>query len=151
MKRKLTLIILLANLFSLPSELLKDAVASDAGISVEGTSIIQSPAETDARIPLDTKISIPSALNLKYGITLLEGITPYVGTGLAYILPTETNPGEPPNKTKKGVAGQAGIKIDLTPNSSFKMDYQYMYIAPDSASGTPLKPHSLGLGLQIKF
>lgn len=95
----------------------------------------------------------PTALTMKYGFGLLKGIKPYLGTGVAYILPSEGKPGESaPSKLKTGLAGQAGVKIDLGSSSLLKVDYQYLRVTPDPQRGdNSTTPQSIGIGLEIKF
>jgi outer membrane protein W len=104
------------------------------------------PAANDAKKPS------PSALTVKYGFGLLKDVKPYVGTGLAYILPSETKPGENPARIKTGVAGQAGLKIDLGVSSSLNIDYKYLRVTPDQTrTDSGSTPQSIGIGLEIKF
>ena len=101
---------------------------------------------------IDAKNPSPSSLTVKYGFGLLKDIKPYIGTGLAYILPGEPKPGESPSKIKAGVAGQAGMKIDLGVGSSLKIDYKYLHVVPDQPRGeTGSSPQSIGVGVEIKF
>lgn len=104
------------------------------------------PAANDAKTPS------PSSLTVKYGFGLLKDVKPYIGTGLAYILPGEAKPGESPSRIKAGVAGQAGMKIDLGVGSSLKIDYKYLHVTPDQPRGdTGSNPQSIGVGVEIKF
>lgn len=95
----------------------------------------------------------PASLTMKYGFGLLRGVSPYLGTGVAYILPSEGKPGETaPTRFKTGLAGQAGVKIDLGSSSLLKVDYQYLHVTPDATRGdSGTTPQSLGIGLEIKF
>lgn len=100
----------------------------------------------------DAKTPSPSSLTVKYGFGLLKDITPYIGTGVAYVLPPDAKPGESQARIKTGLAGQAGMKINLGAGSWLKIDYQYLRVTPDqtrSDSGSP--PQSIGVGLEIKF
>lgn len=100
----------------------------------------------------DAKNSSPNALTVIYGFSLLKEIQPYVGTGVAYIFPSSTRPGENPARFKTGVAGQAGLKIDLSQQSLLQIDYQYLNLStdqPQKDSSPALQ--SIGFGLKIKF
>jgi len=100
----------------------------------------------------ESKTPLPSSLMVKYGFSLLKDIKPYVGTGVAYLLPQETKPGEIPAKIKTGLAGQAGIKIDLDIRSSLKIDYKFLHVNPDQTrTENSTSPQSIGIGLEIKF
>ncbi len=100
----------------------------------------------------DIKSPSPSSLTVKYGFGLLKDISTYVGTGVAYVLPPEVRPGENLVKMKTGVAGQAGVKIDLGAGSLLKIDYQYLHVTPDQTHGdSGPTPQSIGVGLEIKF
>lgn len=94
----------------------------------------------------------PGVLTAKYGFSLLRAVTPYVGTGLAYVLPQETVVTDTSTKLKTGVAGQAGVSINLGSNSSLIIDYKYLHFTndpPNSDKGTP--PQAVGIGVNIKF
>ncbi|GFE60466.1 outer membrane protein [Geobacter sp. AOG2] len=103
-------------------------------------------------VATDTTDKHPGVLTAKYGFSLLKDITPYVGTGLAYVLPQETVVTDTPTKLKTGLAGQAGVSFNLGGNSSLVIDYKYLHFAndtPNSDKGTP--PQSVGIGVNIKF
>ena len=105
-----------------------------------------SPVARDAKTPS------PNSLTIKYGFSLLKDIRPYVGTGVAYVLPADARLGDNPVRIKTGLAGVAGIKFDLGISSSLKIDYKYLRVNPDQSgvnNGTP--PQSIGVGLEIKF
>jgi outer membrane protein W len=104
-------------------------------------------------VTTDTAGRNPGVLTAKYGFSLLKDFTPYIGTGLAYILPqddvitTDTSA-----KLKTGVAGQAGVSFKLGSNSALVIDYKYLRLtndSPNSDKGTP--PQSVGIGVKIKF
>lgn len=101
----------------------------------------------------EQQATAPASLTMKYGFGLQKGVTPYVGTGVAYILSSEGKPGETaPARFKTGLAGQAGVKIDLGNSSLLKVDYQYLRVTPDTPrSDTSTTPQSIGIGLEIKF
>jgi len=94
----------------------------------------------------------PGVLTAKYGFSLLKDFTPYVGTGLAYILPQEAVVIDTSTKLKTGLAGQAGVSFKLGGKSSLNIDYKYLHFIndpPNSDKGTP--PQSVGIGVNIKF
>jgi len=94
----------------------------------------------------------PGVLTAKYGFSLLKDLTPYVGTGLAYVLPQEAVITDPQTKLRTGLAGQAGVSFSLGSNSSLTIDYKYLHFTndpPNSDKGTP--PQSVGIGVNIKF
>jgi len=94
----------------------------------------------------------PGVVTAKYGFSLLKNFTPYVGTGLAYVLPQEAVVTDTPTKLKTGLAGQAGVSFNLGGNSSLVIDYKYLHFTndpPNSDKGTP--PQSVGIGVNIKF
>jgi len=94
----------------------------------------------------------PGVVTAKYGFSLLKDFTPYIGTGLAYVLPQESIINDASTKLKTGLAGQAGISFNLGSNSSLSIDYKYLHFIndpPNSDKGTP--PQSVGVGVNIKF
>lgn len=94
----------------------------------------------------------PGVLTAKYGFSLLKDLTPYVGTGLAYVLPQEAVVTDTPTKLRTGLAGQAGVSFSLGSNSSLIIDYKYLHFTNDPSNsdrGTP--PQSVGIGVNIKF
>jgi opacity protein-like surface antigen len=104
-------------------------------------------------VTTDTAGKNPGVLTAKYGFSLLKDVTPYIGTGLAYVLPqdnvitTDTSP-----RLKAGVAGQAGVSFNLGINSALVIDYKYLHLTndtPNSDKGSP--PQSVGIGVKIKF
>ncbi|MGD0585974.1 MAG: OmpW family outer membrane protein [Oryzomonas sp.] len=104
-------------------------------------------------VTTDTAGKNPGVVTATYGFSLLKDFTPYIGTGLAYVLPqddvitTDTSA-----KLKTGVAGQAGVSFNLGINSALVIDYKYLRLtndSPNSDKGTP--PQSLGIGVKIKF
>jgi outer membrane protein W len=100
----------------------------------------------------DTKIPSPSALTVKYGFSLLKDIKPYIGTGLAYVLPADATASGNPTKIKTGLAGTAGIKIDLGISSSLKIDYKYLHLNSNQTEvNNSTSPQSIGVGFEIKF
>jgi opacity protein-like surface antigen len=102
-------------------------------------------------VTTDTAGKNPGVLTAKYGFSLLKDFTPYIGTGLAYILPQEAGVTDT-SKLKTGVAGQAGVSFKLGINSALVIDYKYLRLtndSPNSDKGTP--PQSLGIGVKIKF
>jgi len=105
-----------------------------------------------SQLAMDAKAPSPNSLTIKYGFSLLKDIRPYVGTGVAYILPADAKSPDNTAKIKTGVAGTAGIKIDLGINSSLKIDYKYLHINSDQTGGNSgAAPQSIGIGLEIKF
>jgi outer membrane protein W len=102
-------------------------------------------------VTADTAGKNPGVVTAKYGFSLLKDFTPYIGTGLAYVLPQDdVITTDPSTKLKTGVAGQAGVSFNLGSNSALVIDYKYLRLTNDSPnSGTP--PQSLGIGVKIKF
>ncbi len=94
----------------------------------------------------------PGVLTAKYGFSLLKDFTPYIGTGLAYVLPQENSVTDTSTKLKTGVAGQAGVRFNLGINSALVIDYKYLRLTNDpSNSDKGTTPQSLGIGVNIKF
>jgi outer membrane protein W len=102
-------------------------------------------------VTTDTAGKNPGVLTAKYGFSLLKDFTPYIGTGLAYILPQEAGVTDT-SKLKTGVAGQAGVSFNLGSSSALVIDYKYLRLmndTPNSGQGSP--PQSVGIGVKIKF
>lgn len=100
----------------------------------------------------DTTGKHPGVVTAKYGFSLLKDFTPYIGTGLAYILPQDIVVTDPSTKLKTGLAGQAGVSFNLGGKSSLIIDYKYLRFTndtPNSDKGST--PQSLGIGVNIKF
>ncbi|WP_168206032.1 OmpW family outer membrane protein [Geobacter sp. FeAm09] len=100
----------------------------------------------------DTTGKSPGLLTAKYGFSLLKNVTPYIGTGVAYILPQDATATDAATKLKTGVAGQAGVSFSLSGTSSLVIDYKYLHFTNEPATNdksTP--PQSLGIGVHIKF
>ena len=103
-------------------------------------------------VTTDTAGRNPGVLTAKYGFSLLKDFTPYIGTGLAYILPQEAGVTDASTKLKTGVAGQAGVSFNLGVNSALVIDYKYLRLTNDPAnSDKSTPPQSLGIGVNIKF
>jgi outer membrane protein W len=101
-------------------------------------------------VTTDTAGKNPGVLTAKYGFSLLKDFTPYIGTGVAYVLPQDAGLIDASTKLKTGLAGQAGVSFNLGINSALVIDYKYLRLSNDpSNSGSP--PQSLGIGVNIKF
>ena len=120
-----------------------DCCAGDAkdGFTL-GTGTLQ-PVTTD------TAGKNPGVLTAKYGFSLLKDFTPYIGTGVAYILPQDVGITDASTKLKTGVAGQAGVSFNLGINSALVLDYKYLRLNTDPSNSAP--PQSVGIGVNIKF
>ena len=100
----------------------------------------------------DPKHPEPGVLTALYGLTIAKDFLPYVGTGLAYSIQPDLRPGDPASRIKTGVAGQAGFKFLFDDKTSLRLDYKYLYLDTNESRGdVKAPPHSLGLGLDIKF
>ena len=108
---------------------------------------------TGALQPVTTDIAgkNPGVLTAKYGFSLLKDFTPYIGTGLAYILPQEAGVTDTSTKLKTGLAGQAGVSFNLGVNSALVIDYKYLRLTNDPTNSGNTTPQSLGIGVNIKF
>ncbi|MDR3579983.1 MAG: OmpW family outer membrane protein [Oryzomonas sp.] len=100
-------------------------------------------------VTTDTTGKNPGVVTAKYGFSLLKDFTPYIGTGVAYILPQEAGVTDASTKLKTGLAGQAGVSFNLGSNSALVVDYKYLHLTNDPSNSTP--PQSLGIGVNIKF
>jgi opacity protein-like surface antigen len=101
--------------------------------------------------PADAKAPEPGAVTAKYGFMISKDFMPYMGTGLAYAYQPHVWSGDVTN-FKTGLAAQFGFSYLLGGNSTLKLDYKYLTVAPEqqrNESRTP--PQSLGIGLNIKF
>lgn len=97
----------------------------------------------------DPKAPAASLLTAKYGFKKIKGLTPYLGSGLAYTINPETKPGK--NVTiNTGIGGQAGLSYLLGENSLLNIDYNYLNLSPDTKHGDS-PSQSIGVGVQIKF
>jgi outer membrane protein W len=102
-------------------------------------------------VTTDTAGKNPGVLTAKYGFSLLKDFTPYIGTGVAYVLPQDAGLIDTSTKLKTGLAGQAGVSFNLGINSALVIDYKYLRLTNDPTySGNPT-PQSLGIGVKIKF
>jgi outer membrane protein W len=104
-------------------------------------------------VSTDTAGKNPGVLTAKYGFSLLKDFTPYVGTGLAYVLPQEASVTDPSAKLKTGLAGQAGVSFNLGINSALVIDYKYLRLTndPSNSDKSTTPPQSVGIGVNIKF
>jgi outer membrane protein W len=95
----------------------------------------------------------PSALTAKYGPKITKEFKPYIGTGLAYSLPSpKEKVGEGETGLKTGLAGQAGFSLRLSENSAVDFDYKYLRLAPDPLhNGNTASPHLFGIRLGCSF
>jgi outer membrane protein W len=94
----------------------------------------------------------PSALTIKVKPKTSNEFKPYLGTGLAYSLPSQDIPHATNTDIKSGVAGSAGFSYGVGKNSSLNVDYKYLYLAPDAKlMHEGKKPQLLGIGLDLKF
>ena len=101
--------------------------------------------------PADIKAPEPGVITAKYGFKIARDFMPYMGTGLAYMYQPDTKTGDI-TKFKTGVAAQFGFSYLLNTNSTLKMDYKYLSVSPEQQRGdSRTLPHSLGIGLDIKF
>ncbi|NVN91278.1 MAG: outer membrane beta-barrel protein [Desulfuromonadales bacterium] len=90
-------------------------------------------------------------LTATYRLGSTENFRPYLGTGLAYTVQPDVNPGTA-LRVRTGVAAQAGFNYLLGEKSSLNLDYKYLELSPDSVRGSGSSPpHSVGVGLEIKF
>lgn len=102
--------------------------------------------------PSETKESSVGALTAKYGLRLLKDFTPYVGTGIAYSIPSQLVPADPKSGIKAGMAGQAGFSLLLGGSSTLHFDYKYLSITPDAPRGEGGPPTKvIGVGIDVKF
>jgi hypothetical protein len=103
--------------------------------------------------PTDANGQAPSALTAKYGPRVTKAFKPYIGTGLAYSLPSPKDKvTEGGTGLKTGVAGQAGFSYKLGERSSVDFDYKYLYLAPDSQHhNNAASPHLFGVRLGCSF
>ena len=102
--------------------------------------------------PADPKAPEPGGVTAKYGFSISKDFKPYVGTGLAYSLKPVEKPGGDLEIVRAGVAGQAGFCYLLGENSSLNIDYKFFNITPNTTRGdSKTAPHSVGVGLEIKF
>lgn len=103
--------------------------------------------------PADASRQAPSALTAKYGPRVTKEFKPYIGTGLAYTLPSPKDKiAEGAAGLKTGVAGQAGFSYRLGENSSVNFDYKYLYMAPDTMhNNNTASPHLFGIKLGCSF
>jgi len=132
-----SLVILLA--FALP------ASADDVPRFSLGFSSLRPP-------PSETKESSIGALTAKYGFRLLKDFTPYVGTGIAYSIPSQLVSTDPKSGIKAGMAGQAGFSLLLGGSSTLHFDYKYLSITPDAPRGEGGPPTKvIGVGIDVKF
>jgi outer membrane protein W len=94
----------------------------------------------------------PSALTIKLKPQSSSDFKPYIGTGLAYRIPTQDIPHVANKEINAGLAGSAGFSYLVGKNSSLNLDYNYLYIAPDAKFVHEGKtPQLLGIGLDLKF
>jgi opacity protein-like surface antigen len=101
--------------------------------------------------PADAKAPEPGVITAKYGFKIAKDFMPYMGTGLAYTYQPDTKTGDI-TKFKTGVAAQFGFSYLLGTNSTFILDYKYLSVSPEQQRGdSRTLPHSLGIGLDIKF
>ena len=98
----------------------------------------------------DTAGKNPGVVTATYGFSLLRDFTPYIGTGVAYILPQDAGITDT-TKLKTGLAGQAGVSFNLGINSALVIDYKYLRLTNDSPNSQSTPPQSLGIGVNIKF
>ncbi len=97
----------------------------------------------------DPKAPAPCLLTAKYGFSGLNGLFPYLGTGLAYTLSPESKGGNNV-KFSAGFAGQVGLRYLLGSNSSLNIDYNYLYLSPELNKGY-CTPQSIGVGVKVEF
>jgi len=102
-------------------------------------------------VSTDTAGKNPGVLTAKYGFSLLKDFTPYIGTGVAYILPQDVGITDASTKLKTGVAGQAGVSFNLGINSALVIDYKYLRLTNDPTYSGNTTPQSVGIGVKIKF
>jgi outer membrane protein W len=101
--------------------------------------------------PADAKAPEPGVLTAKYGFKISKDFTPYMGTGLAYTYQPDAKTGDI-TRLKTGVAAQFGFSYLLDTNSTLNLDYKYLSVSPELQRGdSRTLPHSLGIGLDIKF
>jgi opacity protein-like surface antigen len=79
----------------------------------------------------------------------MKDFTPYIGTGVAYVLPQDVGVSDASTKLKTGLAGQAGVSFNLGINSALVLDYKYLRLNTDPTNSAP--PQSVGIGVNIKF
>lgn len=79
-------------------------------------------------------------------------LSSYLGTGLAYTLYPEAKPGDT-LRISTGVAGKAGVSVNLDKNATFELDYSFLRLYPDALKGDSrsTNPQSIGFGLKIRF
>jgi len=118
---------------------------SETGFSVGRGTLYSSTTSTNEKAP--------SIFSAKYSFSLLSGLQPYVGTGVAYILPQDPIASDPSTKLKTGLAGEAGLHVSLGGSSSLAVDYKYTHFpsTPSSSNDKGSPPQSLGVGLQFHF
>jgi len=97
----------------------------------------------------DPKAPLPAVIGATYGFSVSKGFKPYLGTGIAYTLLPEVKPTDI-MKLKTGVAAQAGASYQLGGNFSLRLDYKYLYLAPE-ARQNDTSPQSIGVCVNIKF
>jgi outer membrane protein W len=100
-------------------------------------------------VTTDTVGKNPGVLTAKYGFSLMKDFTPYIGTGVAYVLPQDVGVSDASTKLKTGLAGQAGVSFNLGINSALVLDYKYLRLNTDPTNSAP--PQSVGIGVNIKF
>lgn len=101
--------------------------------------------------PADAKAPEPGVITAKYGFRIAKDFVPYMGTGLAYTYQPDAKTGDI-TKFRTGVAAQFGFNYLLGTNSTLNLDYKYLSVSPELQRGdSKTLPHSLGIGLDIKF
>ncbi|MBK5275200.1 MAG: hypothetical protein JJE30_09145 [Desulfuromonadales bacterium] len=100
-----------------------------------------------------TSSQTPGSLTAKFGRPGSRDLKPYIGTGLAYSLPSpQDKTGDNPTGVKAGVAGQVGLSIKLSEQAELNLDYKLLSLTPDALHGSnSASPQLFGLRLGCTF
>jgi outer membrane protein W len=102
--------------------------------------------------PVETQLLAPESLTLKYKPDASKTFKPFLGTGLAFSTKTQETNIETKQEIKAGVGASAGLDVKLGKDTSLKVDYKYLYLAPDVKNvHDGSTPQQIGIGFDMKF